>query len=116
MQTELKRAIAQSITAATGATFEIQQVETCGGGCINDANIVYGESQKYFVKLNKAAKLEMFVAEATGLEAMKRTGTICVPGPIAHGSCGDTAYLVLEVLEFGSSGDWQAMGRQLRLR
>lgn len=113
MQTELKSAIVKSIEAATGSGFDVQRIETCGGGCINDAVIFHGDSQNYFVKLNKAAKLEMFVAEAAGLKAMHTTRTIRVPWPIDYGSFGDSAYLVLEALNFGGNGDWREMGRQL---
>jgi fructosamine-3-kinase len=113
MQEELKFAIRRSIEEATGTAFEVQRVETCGGGCINDAVVLYGVEQKYFVKRNTAAKLEMFIAEAAGLEAMRGTETIYVPYPITHGCFDDTAYLVLEALKFGRSGDWGIMGRQL---
>ena len=113
MQRELELALAKSIKAATGSAFEIQQVEPCGGGCINDAVILHGTTQNYFVKLNTAEKLEMFVAEAAGLEAMTSTETIYAPSPIVYGTCGDKAYLVLEALKFGGAGDWQTMGRQL---
>ena len=113
MNAKLQFNIVQAIEAATNSIFEVQRVETCGGGCINNAVIIHGNSQKYFVKLNKATKMEMFVAEAAGLEAMHKTETIRVPGPIVHGSFGDTAYLVLEALEFESHGDWQIMGQQL---
>lgn len=113
MQTELQAAIIQSIETATSAAFEVQRTETCGGGCINDAVILYGKARNYFVKLNSAVRLEMFVAEAGGLKEMHKTGTIYVPEPITYGSCSNMSYLVLEALDFGSSGDWQAMGRQL---
>jgi len=113
MNATLRSDIVKSIKAATGVEFKIKQIENCGGGCINDAVILYGADHNYFVKLNSVEKLEMFVAEATGLESMKCTGTIYVPGPLAHGSCSDKAYLVLEALDLVGSGDWTAMGRKL---
>ena len=113
MQGKLKSAIERSIENATSSVFEVQKVETCGGGCINDAVILHGETGSYFVKLNTTTKLEMFIAEAAGLEAMRDTETIRVPAPIAYGSFEGTAYLILESLEFSNQGDWQEMGRQL---
>jgi len=113
MNAKLKSAIERSIGSATGLTFQIKREELCGGGCINDAIIFHGETESFFVKLNTADKLEMFAAEAAGLEAIKRTNTVYVPTPIVHGRFADTAYLVLEPLEFSNSGDWQMMGQLL---
>ena len=113
MNAKLKSAIEQSIAAATGAVYEIQRIENCGGGCINDAVIICGDGCNYFVKLNKAAALEMFIAEASGLREIRAAGTIRAPEPLVCGSVDNTAYLVLEALEFGGRGDWQEMGRQL---
>lgn len=113
MDDELKFAIAQSIEAATNLKFQARQVKACGGGCINEAVILKDINRHYFVKLNSAAKLEMFIAETTGLEAIRMTETIRVPQPITYGCFGNTAYLVLEALELNGSGDWQQMGKQL---
>ena len=81
MDVELESEISKAIEVATGVEFGIRRVKTCGGGCINDAVIFYGDACNYFVKLNAKAKLEMFVAESAGLEAMNHTNTIHVPGP-----------------------------------
>jgi fructosamine-3-kinase len=113
MDEKLQSAISRSIANATGSKFEAQQFEACGGGCINSAVILFGETECYFVKLNTAEKLEMFIAEAAGLEAIRDTGTICVPGPIAYGSFEEMAFLILEAVEFGAHANWQEMGRQL---
>lgn len=113
MNAKLRSEIERSIAASTDASYKIQQIKTCGGGCINDAVIVFGSGRNYFVKLNKAAALEMFAAEAASLNAIHASGAIRVPKPIVYGSFGSVAYLVLEALEFESSGDWQEMGRQL---
>lgn len=113
MDDELKFAIEQSIDTATGLTFQVQNVRLCGGGCINDAIILQGLHQHYFVKLNIAARLGMFIAEAAGLRTMYETKTIRVPKPIVYGCFGNTSYLVLEALEFGGPKDWKQMGRQM---
>lgn len=112
MQEKLKSAIERSIEDTVGNTFKVQKFEACGGGCINDAVILYGEAESYFVKLNTSKKLEMFVAEAAGLEAIRNTATIRVPAPIAYGSFESAAYLILERLEFSNQGNWQEMGQQ----
>ena len=113
MQEKLESAIERSIEEAVGSAFKARKTETCGGGCINDAVLLYGETESYFVKLNTVTKLEMFIAEAAGLEAMFDTETIRVPEPIAYGCFEDTAYLILESLDLGDQGNWQKMGQQL---
>jgi fructosamine-3-kinase len=84
-----------------------------GGGCINEAVRVPGEGRNFFVKLNAAAKTDMFAAEAEGLRALAATHTVCVPGPVCWGVAGDVAYLVLEYLEFGRGGKGAELGEQL---
>lgn len=108
--------IASHISNVTGETFEIKNRRTVSGGCINQGYAVSGDTATYFVKLNQAAYIEMFDAEALGLNQMLDSKTIRVPKPICVGTAGDSAYIVMEWLEFGGSGNshaWEEMGRQL---
>ena len=109
--------IAQQISQATNQEFTINHRRPVGGGCINQGYAVTDDSNRtYFVKLNQAARVSMFAAEALGLQQMLETATICVPQPITWGVSADSAFIVLEWLELGSRGDtsaWQQMGRQL---
>lgn len=84
-----------------------------GGGCINEAARVRGEGRDFFVKLNAAAKADMFAAEAEGLRALAGTRTVRVPEPVCWGVAGDAAYLVLEYLVLGSGGSGAVLGEQL---
>ena len=113
MNAGLESAISESIRAVTNSDFKVCKTNPCSGGCINNSVILHGNGKNYFVKLNTAAKLEMFVSEAAGLETIYKTRTIRVPKPIVHGTFDDIAYLVLEAFEFGRSGDWEQMGREL---
>lgn len=113
MQEKLKSAIRHSIEEATDTAFDVRRIETCGGGCINEAVVLHGEKESYFVKLNSVSKMEMFAAEAAGLKALGSTRTIRVPAPIAYGSFEDKAYMILEALQFGGRGDWREMGQHL---
>jgi fructosamine-3-kinase len=61
--------------------------------------VVQGGDQRYFVKFNDAAKLDMFTAEAAGLNEIAQAQAIRVPAPICWGTSGDQAYLVLEYVE-----------------
>ena len=109
--------IANQIAKKTGSQFDIVQTRSVGGGCINQAYQVRGQDKTYFVKLNQAAQVEMFHAEALGLKQMYATKTITIPEPIYWGTAGNSAYLVLEWLDLGrgNNSSWLEMGKQLAL-
>jgi fructosamine-3-kinase len=108
--------IAARITEATGEEFQINNRRSISGGSINQGYAVSGDTSTYFVKVNQASQVQMFEAEAVGLKQMLETQTIRVPKPICWGTVADSAYIVLEWLEFGGGGNtqaWEEMGRQL---
>lgn len=111
--------IAEAISAATAAPFEVMQRRSVGGGSVNQAYAVTGKAsgqeRRYFVKLNQADRLAMFEAEAVGLRQMAASQTIRVPLPIAWGCADQSAYIVLEWLELGSgsAANWAQMGQNL---
>ncbi|MEO1004773.1 MAG: fructosamine kinase family protein [Cyanobacteria bacterium J06638_38] len=107
--------IAQAITKATGQEFAIANTKSVSGGCINQGYKISSEDAAYFVKLNDAAQVEMFAAEALGLKQMHATRTIKVPEPICWGTAGSSSYIVLQWLDLGGSNSqsWTEMGRQL---
>jgi fructosamine-3-kinase len=108
--------IADHITQTTGVPFEISHQQSVSGGCINQGyRITNAHQQSYFVKINQAARVEMFVAEALGLKEMAATQTIRVPRPICWGMADRASYIVLEWLEFGASttAAWESMGKKL---
>jgi fructosamine-3-kinase len=110
--------IAAHISKVTGEKFQVDFRRSVGGGCINQGYEVAGSNRTYFVKLNRAADIAMFEAEAVGLRQMWETGTIRVPKPVCSGTEDNSAYLVLEWLELGGSAGtqgWEKMGRQLAL-
>lgn len=107
--------IGAAIAAATAEKFAVEAHHPVGGGCINHAYCVEGGGRRYFVKLNDAAAVEMFAAEAEGLQALRSTGTVRVPAPVCWGTAGESAYLVLEYLELGRETEASAalLGAQL---
>lgn len=105
--------ITAEISAATGRQFTIARRSNLGGGCINDACLIEGGGRRYFVKLNRAEKAEMFAAEAEGLAEILATKTIRVPAPVCHGADERAAWLVLEYLELGGRGDALELGRRV---
>ncbi len=108
--------IATAISEAIGRPFRAGHGRGLAGGCINDARILEGDGQKYFVKLNDAARLAMFEAEAAGLDEIIATRTLRAPRPVTCGQAGGQAYLVLEYLDLGGSAGRHtdiALGQQL---
>lgn len=107
--------ITEAITKATDKPFQIDDTRSVGGGCINQCYKISSNNTSYFVKLNRATQLEMFIAEAVGLQQMYDTQTITIPKPICWGTVNDSCYLVLQWLDLGSGNGkaWELMGSQL---
>ena len=107
--------IARTISQATGQEFAIANTKSVSGGCINQSYKISSDRAEYFVKLNDASQIEMFVAEDLGLKQMYATETITVPQPICYGTVENYSYIVLQWLDLGrgSSQSDREMGRQL---
>jgi fructosamine-3-kinase len=107
--------IAAHISEQTGTTFEPHPPRHVGGGCINQAARLSDGCQHWFVKTNGAGRLDMFEAEAEGLNAMADTHTIRVPRALCTGRYDNQSYIVIEYIEQGQPrADSQALaGRQL---
>ena len=114
MNAALVADIAAAIGAATGARFEGARHAEAGGGCINQAVTLSGrDGRRFFVKLNRAEALDMFAAEAAGLDELRASGAIRAPAPVAHGTAGGRAFLALEWLELDGRGSSAELGRRL---
>ncbi len=124
MQT-LWQAIAQHLSSVTGDPLQPLQYRSVGGGSINATyrfscapqdRLAEG-SRDYFVKLARGGEgaLEMFAAEAAGLQTLAAAHAIRVPRPLLWGLSGEQAYLVLEYLELTSPRSHTAslLGSQL---
>jgi fructosamine-3-kinase len=107
--------IERQVSIVTGSPFAIEHRQSVGGGCINSAYRIAGATGRYFVKLNQAARLAMFEAEADGLQALADSAAVRVPLPICSGCAGDSAFLVLEYLELrpGGRGGAERLGQDL---
>lgn len=104
-----------AIRKATGAPFIIESRAAAGGGCINETHAIKGGGRAYFVKLNAPDKVEMFSAEADGLDEIRRTETIRAPRHVCHGSCPAASWIVLEYMELRPADNtgMRALGRNL---
>jgi fructosamine-3-kinase len=104
-----------AIREALGAPFAIDSRAGAGGGCINECHVVRGRGRAFFVKLNVPERVEMFAAEAAGLEELRRAAAVRVPQPLCHGACPAASWIVLEHLELAPAHDkaMRALGRNL---
>jgi fructosamine-3-kinase len=107
--------IGKAIRVATGEDFAVRKCRAIGGGCINSTYSVEDGAHRFFVKVNRVSGLAMFEAEADGLREIAGAGVIRVPHPVCAGVAEDSAFLVLEVIDFssGRKGRAEDLGRQL---
>jgi protein-ribulosamine 3-kinase len=70
-------------------------------------------SYRFFVKLNRADREPMFVAEREGLEALRSSQTIRVPEVHLTGNDGEHAYIVMEYIELGGAVDHDRLAQAL---
>lgn len=94
------------------AQLGIETAKPVSGGCIHDCYRVTIAGEPRFLKVNEYGHADAFAAEAEGLSALRASG-LRAPGPIAHGTAGGKAYLLLEYLEMKGKGDFAALGRML---
>ena len=83
-----------------------------GGGCINQgARLDTASGQRFFLKTNRSAPLDMFAREAEGLESLRVEGGPRVPRPYLWSS----SFLLLEDLAPAArrSDYWLEFGRKL---
>jgi len=94
--------IAAQITESTGQPFKPDAIHAVGGGCINQTYSVADSRQHFFVKTNSADGLDMFAAEAAGLQEINQSDTLRAPQPVCWGQNSSHAWLVLEQLDLGA--------------
>ena len=114
--------IEHNISASLGQAFHLKNRSSVSGGDINQAYLIEGAIENYeqthfFVKLNQINRLEMFQAEAAGLQEIERSQTIRVPRVICSGAAEQQSYLVLESLSLSvaQAGSAVQLGQQLAL-
>lgn len=99
-----------------GQPVVISSVKPLGGGCINEAASLVTNAGQYFVKWNNAKKYPgMFEAEHKGLQLLRSTGAIHIPGVVHEGIAGEHSFLVLEMVTEGKKTDdfWEDFGRSM---
>ena len=104
---------AAAVRAATGCPAATPHWSSCGGSSLNATWRLDLGGERFFVKVNVAARLAMFAAEAAGLAELAAAGAIRVPRPIASGAAGGASFLAIEWLDIAAGGRDAAMGRSL---
>lgn len=108
--------IGHQIQEVTGVRFKVDECHSVSGGSINEAFRISDGQQHYFVKLNQVSKVEMFEAEALGLQALAASCSMRIPQMIGWGTTDNRSYIILEWLDLGrssSASGWNELGRQL---
>lgn len=99
-------------------SISIKHYHPVQGGDINKAYCLYGQAEKYFLKINNAAAYPgMFRHEAKGLEALRQSCTLAIPAVIKYGTVGNMQYLLLQWIESGKPDNsfWEDFGKGLAM-
>ena len=94
----------------------VKEIETIGGGCINETYGVRTSDGDFFCKTNSASKFpHLFEKEKHGLELLAKRKIIRVPNVINFSEKDDQQILILEWIEEGNRTNqfWKTFGKQL---
>ncbi|MEE9342238.1 MAG: fructosamine kinase family protein [Gammaproteobacteria bacterium] len=105
--------IENNLSETLGERITLSRPDSVSGGCINQAYRAQSAQQKFFIKMNDETGLEMFEAEAEGLNALGKADGLRIPKPICSGMAEGHAWLVMEDLQIGSTGNQAALGEGL---
>lgn len=94
--------IVNKIEQATGNRLNNYQLKSVAGGSINTAYQLSASGHHYFIKLNQIHLIDMFEAEARGLEEMRALNCVRIPEVICFGQADGHSYIALEYIELGS--------------
>lgn len=112
---ELQAAIENALRQAGQTGIEGARCRTAAGGDIHRAWILEQSDKRWFVKLNRADRLDLFTAEADALREMQASGAVRVPTPYVADTAEGHAFLAMEWLPLsgGSDAAYARLGEQL---
>ena len=108
--------ISDAINSLFGPSVSVVDRQRVSGGDINRAyRLDLSNGERAFLKCNRAGLLDMFNAEAHGLETLRATGTIGVPEPLAVGTDETESFLIMEYLSPAPRRPdyWETFGHEL---
>lgn len=103
-------------TLKNDLNFTITSAKSLSGGSINEAFRVESDRGTFFLKLNHSAPAHFFKREAEGLQLLRSADSgLRIPEVIFTAEASDSrpAFLLMEFIEEGRSGDSFAFGEQL---
>ena len=108
-------ALAVTLGTALGRRVDGTPAAAVHGGCINRCWRWETATGPVFVKEAGPGRLDMLEAERAGLEALRATGALRVPAPLALGDFAGGCYLALEWIDFrpASPAAEERLGEQL---
>ena len=105
--------IISQLASYTGKPHMLKAHQQLGGGCINQTQKLETSQGDYFVKFNRANMLDMFEAEAEGLNELAMAQAVRIPVVMFSGVSDDHAYLVMEYIQPGQAASLNEFGQQL---
>lgn len=100
----LIRTVIEHIEKCLGAA--VTQYESVQGGDINQCFCVLTPDNRYFLKVNDAARFpQMFEKEAEGLDALRKSSTLTIPKILQQGIVLNHQWLLLQWLEKKAPAD-----------
>ena len=107
-----------AVTTLFGDSLRVTGRRPVYGGDINQSyRLSLSDGSALFMKCNSIRNLPFFDAEAKGLMALRGTGAIGVPKPLALGTdqTQEVSFLLMEYLESASKDNhyWEVFGREL---
>ena len=93
------QALTGRLAEVLGRPLDAPRATSLAGGDINRAFRLDAGRERFFVKLNRAEREAMFVAERAGLDALRASATIRAPRAYLVGRDGAHAYIVMEFIE-----------------
>ena len=119
MELQYFHSIEEALGALFGNGVVIVKTARISGGDINEAyGLTLSDGHCVFMKANSRENASFFAAEAAGLEAIARTGTIGIPQVLGYGMNAGGLGRSFLLLEFVSakkrvSDYWEMLGHQL---
>jgi protein-ribulosamine 3-kinase len=101
-------AVEATLEDRSGRPMRVKGTSPLAGGCINpSARLETEDGTHHFLKWNPAAAATMFAAEADGLRALDKPGSLKIPEVLGCGGSGnsqDPGWLLLEFIPKGRAG------------
>lgn len=106
--------VEKQISEVMGKHVQFQAKKSVSGGCINQCwHVTDTHHGHWFIKINAPSMLDMFIAEAKGLDEIANCQCIHSPSSICYGRTATFSYLVLEYIPMFVLSKQDKAGEQL---